>query len=325
MSRHGLDWEDEYSASRRRLAPRMVRVGGMSVLGLIAVFVLYYLVGMAVVHKVWDDVSDEANPMVPGASRAVAVTADLIEREVNLNNWVANDPFFMPGYALDNMPNFQQGLIYALSRFALEMTDQLGRTRGSSEVDKDLDKAAGLLKYPGNVWIFDFKTSWLPTVSSEKQYLAARKALMAYNKKLAAGQATYETRADNLQATLFRFTADLGSSSAIIDQHLSHAGGWGVDFKVDDIFYSAKGRLYGYYMLLRELGRDFEGVIIDRDLSTSWTNMLGSLRQAAELDPLLVVNGAPDGAVIPSHLASLGFYLLRARTQLREIINILQK
>ena len=39
----------------------------------------------------------------------------------------------------------------------------------------------------------------------------------------------------------------------------------------------------------------------------------------------VVVNGATDGAVMPSHLASLGFYLLRARTQLREIVNILQK
>ena len=53
--------------------------------------------------------------------------------------------------------------------------------------------------------------------------------------------------------------------------------------------------------------------------------MLESLRQAAGLDPLVVVNGATDGAVMPSHLASLGFYLLRARTQLREIVNILQK
>ena len=29
------------------------------------------------------------------------------------------------------------------------MTDQIGRSRGSSEVDSDLDKASGLLKYPG--------------------------------------------------------------------------------------------------------------------------------------------------------------------------------
>jgi hypothetical protein len=325
MTRHELDWEDEYSAPKRGIVPRLARAGGMGAIGLIGLVVLYYLVGMAVIHKVWDDTGFESEAVPAGASRSVAITADLINREVNVNNWVANDPFFKPGALLDNMPNFQQGVIYALSRFALELSDQLGRTRGSSQVDKDLDKAAGLLKYPGSIWHWDLSTSWTPTAPSESQYNAARKSLLAYNKRLAAGEAMFERRADNLQATLLRFTADIGSSSAIIDQHLTHAGGWGIDTDVDDIFYSTKGRLYGYFMILREMGRDFDKVIADRELSSSWARMLDSLRQAASLDPIVVVNGAPDGAVMPSHLASQGFYLLRARTQLREIINILQK
>jgi hypothetical protein len=76
---------------------------------------------------------------------------------------------------------------------------------------------------------------------------------------------------------------------------------------------------------LRDLGEDFESVNANKELSPSWLLMLDSLRQASTLDPLVVVNGKPDGLVGPSHLAALGFYLLRARTQLREIINILQK
>ncbi|MBL6600287.1 MAG: DUF2333 family protein [Alphaproteobacteria bacterium] len=325
MTRHELDWEDEYSAPKRRIVPRVARAGGMGVVGLIGLVVLYYIVGMAMVHRVSDDTTFESENVDPGASGSVAIAAALIDREINKNSWVANDPFFKPGVLLDNMPNFQQGVVYALSRFALELSDQLGRTRGSSEVDKDLDKAAGLLKYPGNIWIWDLSTSWKPTAPSEDQYKAARESLLAYNKRVATGEATFERRADNLQGTLLRFTADIGSSSAIIDQHLTLAGGWGVDTKVDDIFYSTKGRLYGYYMVLRELGRDFDKVIADRELSASWARMLDSLRQAASLDPIIVVNGAPDGALMPSHLASLGFYLLRARTQLREITNILQK
>lgn len=325
MTRDELDWEDEYSAPKRSIVPRLARAGGMGVVGLVGLIALYYLIGMAVVHKISDDTTFEPKTVAAGGSRSVALTAALIDREVNSNRWVANDPFFLPGSLLDNMPNFQQGMIYALSRYALELSDQLGRTRGSSEVDKDLDNAAGLLKYPGDVWIFNFATSWKPTASSEEQYRAARKSLLAYNQRLASGEATFEPRSDNLQATLLRFTADIGSSSAIIDQHLTLAGGWGVDTRVDDIFYATKGRLYAYYLLLREMGRDFDKVIVDRELSTSWARMLDSLRQAASLDPIVVVNGAPDGAFVPSHLASLGFYLLRARTQLREIVNILQK
>jgi hypothetical protein len=70
---------------------------------------------------------------------------------------------------------------------------------------------------------------------------------------------------------------------------------------------------------------DFDKVIRDRDIATAWERMLNSLNAAAALDPLVVVNGAPDGLYWPSHLAVQGFYLLRARTQLREIITILQK
>jgi len=53
--------------------------------------------------------------------------------------------------------------------------------------------------------------------------------------------------------------------------------------------------------------------------------MLGSMRTAAVLQPFVVVNGAPDSQFMPSHLATQGFYLLRARTQLKEIGNILLK
>jgi hypothetical protein len=53
--------------------------------------------------------------------------------------------------------------------------------------------------------------------------------------------------------------------------------------------------------------------------------MLESLRVAAGMDPLIVSNGAPDGLLFPNHLAAQGFYLLRARTQMRELSNVLTK
>jgi hypothetical protein len=43
------------------------------------------------------------------------------------------------------------------------------------------------------------------------------------------------------------------------------------------------------------------------------------------LQPWVVVNGSPQSQVLPSHLAAQGFFLLRARVQLREITNILLK
>ena len=198
-------------------------------------------------------------------------------------------------------------------------------TRGSSQADPDLDKAAGLLKYPPNVWIFDPTTSWAPTASSQSQYRAARRALLSYNDKLASHQAVFERRADNLLSTLDRFAADIGSSSAVLDQQIRDHSGDFVDFHADDVFYNAKGKLYAYAMLFRALGKDFAKVIEDKDLKSAWEQTATSLLEGATLKPLVVINGRPDGMFLPNHLAVEGFYLLRARTQLREITNILAK
>lgn len=290
---------------------------------LLAAVILYYPIGMIWIHSVDDD-PDFAVEAVEGESRAVAMAAALIERETDQNRWTANDPFFLPAAALDNMPNFQQGIIYALSRFAIEMSDQIGRVRGSSQVDKDLDSAAGRLKYPGDIWFFDFSVSLAPTATSEQQYREARRALLDYNVRLAKGEATFERRADNLQATLERISADLGSASAVIDSHIDD-GSFLIDFDADDIFYQTKGRIYAYYLVLVGFREDFGQIINERELGKAWDQMLASLRRAAELDPLVVTNGDPDGQLLPSHLASQGFYLLRARTQLKEIANILLK
>ena len=182
----------------------------------------------------------------------------------------------------------------------------------------------GLLRYPGTIWMFDFRTSWAPTASSEQQYRQAVAALRSYNQRLSQGQAVFETRADNLLGTLDRIAADIGSSSAALDHQIRAAGIW-PDFAADNVFYATKGRLYAYYLLMRALEVDFANVIRERQLGSAWSQTVESFREAVALQPWVVVNGAPDAQFMPSHLASQGFFLLRARTQLREISNILLK
>jgi hypothetical protein len=213
----------------------------------------------------------------------------------------------------------------ALARFSFEMTDQVGRTRGSSEADADLQKAAGLLQYPGNVWIWNPTVSLAPRASSESQYRDARRALIRYNARLSAGNAIYERRSDNLMATIERIASDLGSQSAMLDDEVrDHSSDW-IDTNADDVFYNTKGKLYGYYLILKAMGQDFAPVIKEKGLTNSWTQMLDTFREGAELSPIIVINGRPDAMFQPSHLAAQGFYLLRARTQAREVANVLLK
>jgi len=314
----------DFSRFRESGPVRKSVFGSLIAVGVFAA--LYYPVGMIMIHQINDDISySPAESELPkGGSYAVAATAGLIAREVEIARWTANDPWFMPAAALDNMPNFQQGIVSALARFAFELTDQIGRTRGSSQTDPDLQEAAGLLQYSGTKWVFDFSTSLAPTATSEAQYLKAQRSLSAYNKRLSEGNAVFDRRADNLMATLDRMALDLGSSSAALDNHIEQHGGI-FDFQADDLYYNVKGQLYGYTILLREIGRDFENVIAERELTKSWKLMMKSFEHAATLDPPVIVNGSPDSQFAPSHLAAQGFYLLRGRTQLREITNILLK
>ena len=143
---------------------------------LILIFLLlYYPVGMIMINNIEDDTEfvPTGTNVVAGGSHAVDMMAGLIDREINVNRWTANDPFFMPSAALDNMPNYQQGIISALARFGFELTDQIGRTRGSSQTDPDLQEAAGLLQYSGTKWAWDPTVSLLPTAASEEQYAKA--------------------------------------------------------------------------------------------------------------------------------------------------------
>jgi hypothetical protein len=202
------------------------------------------------------------------------------------------------------------------------MADQIGRSRGSASADPDLTEARGLLNYAPDVWYVDSASL---AANSESQYLRAMVKLNSYNTRLAAGRAAFEPRSDNLIGTLDRIGKDLGAASNAIDQEIDlYAGDW-YDLNADDVFYYNKGLLYANALLLRDLGVDFKAVLDERGAGKIWQRMLDSMKEGASLQPLIVINGTPNALLEPNHLAAQGFYLLRARTQLEELTDILQK
>ncbi|WND03693.1 DUF2333 family protein [Temperatibacter marinus] len=291
--------------------------------GLPLVFVVYILLGMPIANRIDDDLSPVIEKTA-GGSFAVDTIIHLVDREVEKNNWTANDPFFFPAFYLDNTPNYQRGMIAAISRFSFELRDQIGRVRSSSAADKDLDLAAGNLSKDPNEWVLG-GGKFLPRTASDSFYKEGLRQLQSYNARVANGDAVFERRSDNLLATLERIASDLGASSAAQDQYIEeNAGGFLPDFGVDNEFYQIKGQVYAYAMILTALQDDFSKVLKDRELESLYRQLLISMRNAANLDPLVVTNGSPSG-IVQNHLSIQGFYLLRARTQLKEITNVLLK
>lgn len=293
--------------------------------GLALLIVLYWEVGGKLMETIDDDLgfrTDESAFTEPG-SRAVANAVALIERELE-HGWTSNDPFFMPTYTLDNMPHYQQGIIFAMRRFSTEMLDQIGRLRGTSEVDADLQVASSKLGYSPLIYIFDLSSGLIPRPSSETEYETAAEHLATYNARLAAGEAVFEVRADSLKGMLDRIATDIGADAAAAANHAAEAGTRIWDTKVDDIYYTTKGRLFGYLIILRGLEQDFSQILSERGLDAVWAEMIGSLETASALNPLMIMNGTPDGLIVPNHLSAQGFALLQARAKLREVSDILR-
>ena len=294
-----------------------------SVFYLAAALVLYFGVIGTLMHRIDADLDFMPPDPVADGSHAVNMAEAPILRETVKNRWTANDPFFFPTGFLDNMPNYQRGMMRAISRFTMELENQIGRLRGSSAIDRDLERAVGLLQFPTDVWVFDFDQSFLPIQPADTQYEAAARALRAFNTRVAMGLAVFETRPDALALTVERMAGELGSRAAIVDEHVSRDG-FIIDFMSDDIFYFNKGMAYATYLLLRELGRDFEQVIGAQGLVRVWQQALDSLRLASQQKPLIVLNSSGADSFFANHLHLQGFYLKRAILQLDEIARVIR-
>ncbi len=329
------------SSGRARTGQAAAGAGraGLKLLGAIPLTVLlvvlgvvaYILIGMAVVYKIDDDPAWRPIEQVRGGSAAVDMAAGLIRREVQINGWTPNDPPFYPGWYLDNMPNFQAGILYAVQRFTDQLRQYVGRNRRSSAEDADLAQAYGKLSIDPRRWVYDITQSWIPTVPAEEEFMQARDLLITYNQRVASGEAFFEPRADNLIDTLGQLRNDLGSAAAQIE---NFNAGEAVPFGQDrdarpardfEIYYRNKGRLYGYFMLFEALETDFAQVLADRGAQSVWDDMMDNLRIAALLQPFMTLSGDLDGHFWPNHLATQGFYILRARVQVAEVMDILAK
>ncbi len=267
-----------------------------------------------------------------GRSAIVDVSADLIDFNVNRNQWISATFLYKLGLFgipwdatpwMDNKASFQRGIHRAVTRTSVELADVLGRIRGSSQIDVDLQSARGNLQIDEFNWYFGLnppgvkQTAW-------SSYRQAMKEMNDYNLRLENCSAAFDARADNLMQFLDRVAKDIGSITATIrDRSEQYDGGW-FDMRADNLFMEAKGQLYAYRGLLIAARADFEDIVEIRNLGGLWDSMDRQILSALELDPLIISNGREDGFVMPTHLTTIGFYILRVRTNLTELRDVLR-
>ena len=124
-----------------------------------------------------------------------------------------------------------------------------------------------------------------PKTPTPSYYRSAIKDLNAFNKRLENCQATFDARADNLMQFVDRIANDLGSTSAILKDRADNYHAGWFDTRADD----------------------------------------RQLRAALDMQPFIVSNGRQDAWFTPSHLTTMGFHILRVRSNLVDIRQVLDR
>jgi hypothetical protein len=264
-------------------------------------------------------------------SDIVTVSADLVDFNVNQNPWLSsmltskagffgvpwkNTPYF------DNKAAFQLGINQVMRRTTTELVDALGRVRGTSQVDQNLQDARTSLAYPEDAWYVSLQGPVRPTPSL---YREAVVSLRTFNEELGRCEAAFNARADNLLEFLDRIANDIGSTSDILRARLEASNAGWFDTRADDRFWFAYGQLYAYYGILQATRSDFSSIVSERNLGAVWDRMTSQLRSALDMQPAMISNGHEASFIFPSHLATMGFYLLRVRSNLVEIRSVLDR
>jgi hypothetical protein len=265
-------------------------------------------------------------------SSIVTVTADLVDFNVNQNAWLSSTLAYKMGFFgmdwdktpfLDNKAAFQRGINQAVRRTTVELVDTLGRVRGTSQIDNNLQDARGNLQFDESTWYIGISPPG-PKTPTPSFYRAGRNNLVAFNARLESCAATFDARADNLVQFLDRIAGDLGSTSDILRDRADNYSAGIFDVRADDRFWFAYGQMYAYYGILHATASDFSDVINSRGLRPLWDRLESQLRGALNMQPWIISNGGESG-LLASHLATMGFYVLRVRSNLVEMRGILDR
>lgn len=264
---------------------------------------------------------------VATVSSAIKVAETLLDKP---GGYLSND-IFPPGILMDNMPNWEYGVLTELRDSVRSLRNDFSRSQTQSIENT-------LLKVADSHFNFDSHSYMLP--STESQYRSGIKALKEYRAALVAGTdqtARFYTRADNLRAYLQVVGKRLGSyaqrlSASVNDAELTAAfteGGaqimeptpW---HEVDNIFYEARGYTWALMHMLQAISMDFNDVLRGKNALVSVDQIMRDLHGATmrKWSPI-VLNGHGYG-LLANHSLVMASYISRANAAVIDLQVLLE-
>jgi hypothetical protein len=253
-----------------------------------------------------------ASEDAPVGVRTVNMIGALMQAQLDgFGGWLPNDLPITPGYYLDNMPNFQLGVLQVARHATRVLRDNLSRQRTSDAVHREADAAYSSFANDPRRWAFP---------SAEGAFGRGITALERFSGELGS-TAHFYPRADNLVQLLEPLVSELGAvNTLLLEARESDKVSW---FHIDDNFYYAQGVAFAMSGLMRAVKEDFSGVLQDKNAIDITDLILKSL-QNSQFDPLIVTNGDRDG-ILANHSSNLKAYLDDARQKMNSLISILKQ
>lgn len=244
-----------------------------------------------------------------------------------------------PSLWLDNMPNWEYGVIIQVRDMSKAMREAFSRSQSQSLEDQDLALAESRFNFNNDSWLFP------PT---EKQYGEGVKHLNSYLQRLvdpAEKDAQFYARADNLRYWLATVETRLGNlsqrlSASVGQQRINtdlagEAGASqatptpGEDFvktpwlEIDDIYFEARGSAWALIHFLRAVELDFADVLQKKNALVSLRQIIRELEatQHRVYSPM-ILNGSGFG-VLANHSLVMASYISRANAAIIDLRELL--
>ncbi len=281
---------------------------------------------------------EKRRPMVTGyitAHTLLALAQTLLDKP---GGYLSND-VLPPGVLVDNVPNWEFGVLVQIRDMARIMRNDLSRAQSQSAEDTALAEAEGKFFFDNSSWLFP---------QTEDEYRDGARLLEDYLGRLSdpnQRNAQFYARADNLRAWLATVDTRLGSLS----QRLSNAVGrrqldtalagdpaarqatarpsesnektpW---LEIDDVFYEARGQSWALLHLLRAVEHDFQDVLINKNALVSLQQIIRDLEPTQDtIWSPMIVNGTGFG-FLANHSLVMASHIARANAAISDLRDLL--
>ena len=245
-----------------------------------------------------------------------------------------------PGIWLDNIPNWEFGVIVQVRDLSKAMRESFSRSQSQSTEDRDLAVAEPRFNVDHTSWAVPWP---------ESEYSDGRDYLSNYLLRLSdedAFDAQFYARADNLRYWLGTVETRLGSLSQRLSASVGQrrintdlAGAIGARqstqspqelviktswLQIDDVFYEARGTSWALLHFLKAIEVDFADVLAKKNAVTSVQQIIRELEMTQQsVSTPMIVNGEGFG-MLANHSLVMASYISRANAaiiDLRELLS----